>query len=217
MSDEEEVAGGSLAGAVESSVQRFLDGHLSPEEERHARNVGRVCLEFACLEEEIGGLAVSRGGGIRDPETYMERVKTGKGVVSAIAEIATGDLSDLGQRYNAFKAERDRYAHASVGSVLQEERTDDGRRILHLRTDLQKHPKGDGHPRGRVSSLPSDEEAVALIRDMRSLRLKLMNALMIASVDRATKNIAIHMQEMVSRGLQPLREQMVDMIRRIVR
>jgi hypothetical protein len=217
MSGDKEVASSSRTAAVESSVERFLDGHLSPEEERHARNIGRMCLEFACLEEEIGELAVSRGGGSRDPEAYMERVKTGKGVFSAIAEVATGDLSDLKQRYSAFKAERDRYAHASLGAVLQEEQTEDGRRILHLKTDLQKHPKGDSHPSGRMSSLPTDEDTDALIRDMRSLRMKLMNAQMRAAVERATKNMATQMHEVDSRSLQPMRERVADVVRRIVR
>ncbi|GAA0988825.1 hypothetical protein [Nocardioides aquaticus] len=216
MSEDEEAARDSLTTAVESSVERFLDGHLSPEEERHARNIGRMCLEFACLEEEIGELVVSRGGGSPDREAYMERVKTGKGVLSAIAEVATGDLSDLKERYNAFKAERDRYAHASLGAVLQEEQTEDGRRILHLKTDLQKHPRGDRHPSGRVSSLPTDEDTDALIRDMRSLRMRLMNERMRATVERATKNIATQMHEMVSRSLPPMRERMTDMVRRIV-
>ncbi len=177
-----------------------------------------MCLEFACLEEDIGELAVSRGGGSPEiREAYMERVKTGKGVVSAIAEVATDDLSDLKQPYDAFKVERDRYAHASLGAVLQEERTEDGRRILHLKTERQKHPKGDRHPSGRVSSLPTDKDTDALIRDMRSLRLKLMNAQMRAAVDRATKNMATQMHEMVSRSLQPMRERIADMVQRIVR
>lgn len=202
--------------AVEGSVQRFLDGHLSPEEERHARNIGRVCLEFACLEEDIGELAVSRGGGSRDPEAYMERVKHGKGVLAAIAEVATGDLADLRQRYETFKSERDRYAHASLGAVLLEERTEDGRRILHLKTEMQKHPSGDRHARGRVSSLPTDEDTDQLVRDMRALRMKLMNAQMKATVTRATAHLAGQLQALVGRSLQPMREQVADMLRRIV-
>ena len=184
------------------STQQFLDGHLSPEEERHAMNVGRVCLEFACLEEAIGELAVTlnqvRGGS----KAYMALVTTGRGVKKAIKELAAADSRwlNLMTDYERFKSDRDRYAHASVGTVIEERASSDGGRpIIHILTGRQKHPKGDKHHPGQISELPSDQDTDDLIKEMRKLRLGLLTARTTATVNRALSNLMPDFESMTRR------------------
>lgn len=131
MSQPDDAGTSDLQGLVSESSRQFLDGHLTPEEKRHAFNIGRVCLEFACLEAAIGDLAAGLAQARSGATAYMDFVKTGTAAKNAIGDISAADQqwSNLLADYQRFKTERDRFAHASVGAMVEEKEDDDGRRV----------------------------------------------------------------------------------------
>lgn len=194
-----------MADAIAESRARFLAGDLTPELERHCRNVGRVAVEFACLEEDIGQLlvALETGRGSSDQE-YMEVVRVSSEIPRRLRRIGKHsadptplDFDALADTYMRFKTERDRYAHSSVGSTL----TKDGEsRVLTLRSMQQKHARGDTHPKGPVSALPTDEETDRLCREMREQRQRLQDARLTQSMKRLVEQWSSPLRAIANRA-----------------
>lgn len=169
-----------FVAAANDSRARFLAGQRTPEEERHCRNVGRVAVDFAGLEEDLGQFLVALETGSRgDADDYMKHVRDSGSIrklfkrIAALDDKHPLDAVQLKSDYFRFKAERDRYAHASVGSTLIHE---SGRRMIELKTSQHKHPKGADHPLGVFSDLPTDAAADELCREMRQTRQNLEDA-----------------------------------------
>jgi len=205
MSQPDDAGTSDLQGLVSESSRQFLDGHLTPEEKRHAFNIGRVCLEFACLEAAIGDLAAGLAQARSGATAYMDFVKTGTAAKNAIGDISAADQqwSNLLADYQRFKTERDRFAHASVGAMVEEKEDDDGRRVFTFSTGLQKHPRGDQHRLGQVSVLPSDEETDDLIRAMREVRMQLLMARTKLTFERFVSATVPDLKGMIRKLVQP--------------
>lgn len=207
-----------LSGAASESRQRFLDGHMTPALERHCLNVGRVAVEFACLEEDVGHLVVdleTPGGG--SDTAYMAVVRFSNDIPKRLRSLARKvdgscplDLGSIAADYERFKAERDRYAHSSVGGTLSSD-AESGR--LTLRTMQQKHARGDEHPKGQVSELPSDDEIDQLCRDMRAVRQSLQDARASRALDRFFENLNRPAQEVAQQAARRVTESIGEALR----
>ncbi|MCB0989306.1 MAG: hypothetical protein KDB09_16235 [Acidimicrobiales bacterium] len=205
MNDSDDAGASDLQALADESARQFLDGHLTPEEKRHAFNIGRVCLEFACLEEAIGDLAAGLAQVRSGSTAYMDFVKTGTAVANTIGDISAVDphWSNLRTDYQRFKTERDRFAHASVGTMVEKKEDHDGRMVFHFVTGRQKHPRGELHRLGQVSDLPSNEATDDLIREMRKVRMQLLMARAQLSFKHIVSAAVPDMKGMVQRIVQP--------------
>jgi hypothetical protein len=154
---------------IGQSTERFLAGHMSDELERHCRNVGRIAVEFACLEEHIGKVRAALDPGARASQDYMKHVDSVGAISRAFKELKRStvlniDAADIEASYWRFKKERDRFAHAAVGSMM-EQRADG---VQELKMNRLKHAKS-----AAITDLPSDDEADKLVREIRAEQLKL--------------------------------------------
>ncbi|TQL50571.1 hypothetical protein FB467_1683 [Ornithinicoccus hortensis] len=100
---------------------------------------------------------------------------------SSIVDI---DTADIEESYWRFKQERDRFAHAAVGSTM-EQRADGVHELMNNRL---KHAKS-----AAITDLPSDDEADELVREIRAVQLKLFfepSRLMILHANRHSADVA---------------------------
>lgn len=217
-----------LLAAWEASRKRFLAGHMEPELERHCVNVGRITVEFACLEEDIGRLLIERKPGEkRDHEAYMDLVMHSNDIPKKLRLAARAvnanrivDLNALADDYWRFKTERDRYAHSSVGGSTF---FDEASRMQTFKSFQQKHPKGASHPKGRVSDLPTDEETDKLCLEMREYRYALQQAALNATIkagvasimrrlDVPLNSLAQHVRLSLDAAIRPTSERLASRI-----
>lgn len=191
MNDEGSIdeSGGKGAEIYAEWKSQFLGGALSDEEARHCFNVGRVALEFARLEEEIGHLLFELDESRRDTGTeYMRYVKESAKIGACLTDAARRHpgvdvgWSDVADRYKKFAALRNRYAHASVGAtaVVNPETG-----ILEVKSLQEKHAKGES-----LRNLPTDKEIEDLCLAMRQLSFQLWKVRNERSIDRWAKLLA---------------------------
>lgn len=211
--------------AAKAARERFLSGELSPELEGHCLNVGRVAVEFACLEEDIGRLMVALEGGSPSSTAYMKRVRFSNEIPKDLRKLAKNVdagrgrvLRDAASDYERFKVERDRYAHSSVGTDVTE---DPETGMLQFDLMKQKHARGDEHVKGPVSDLPTVEETDDLVREMRATRSRLQDlrirALLLRAVEKQNTAFNDSMDRMIKKLDEPLRTVIPEKIRHLLR
>ena len=151
----------------------FLGGHLSDDEQRHFFNVGRVAIEFARVEEEIGHLLFELNENRRDAGTeYMSYIKVSPRIAGFLRAAADDhpdlriDLRSAAERYVDFGDKRNRYAHASVGStaIVNPETG-----VLEVNSMQEKHARSSS-----FRDLPTDDEIDDLCLAMRRMTLDLL-------------------------------------------
>jgi len=151
----------------------FLSGGLSDDEQRHCFNVGRVAIEFARIEEEIGHLLFELNENRRDTGTeYMGYVSASPRIAEFLRAAADEhpdlrvDLRSAADRYVEFGVKRNRYAHASVGStaIVNAETG-----ILEVKSMQEKHARSSS-----FRDLPTDDEIDDLCLAMRRMTLDLL-------------------------------------------